>query len=511
MNHLALSAELVDFSARNSMLLCFFLLLSVLSVEATSNARPLTRSLPLSSGTCVDIARAISSASAVFYPGSLKYASDISHSIGSSSQNSACSVEPGTAEDVGVILRLLGNSRTPFAVKGGGHAYNVNFSSTTGIQISMTRFNQVVYDASTSSASVGSGMVWDDVYSALVPLGVNVVGGRLSGVGVAGLTLGGGYSFLSNQHGLALDNVLGFELVLPSGTVLNVTESSHPDLFFGLRGGHNNFGIVTRFTLKTYPQGMVWGGVAVYAATSVNQLIEAAANFSSVTDPKAELLFSFSWATGLLTVVVEAFYNAPTPPAGIFDHFLAIPALISEISTRDYTSMVTVIPSTPTARGGGGTLPNTKYSKEFLQAMLNETTFWGPQVTLADPTAQLTWAIEPFHPSVLSHGSASAYPATRKFPLFPTALTFSYVNPLANGIFQTVTQVSPAYLHEVAIRLGDALPFDGEDIVVYGNYAYADTPIDEIYGGNLARLRTIKRQWDPQNVMGLTGGWKIPL
>jgi FAD/FMN-containing dehydrogenase len=82
--------------------------------------------------------------------------------------------------------------RTPFAVKGGGHTTNPGFSSTTGVQIAMTRFSQVVVNKTASLVEVGAGLIWDDVYKALDGTGLNVVGGRVSGVGVAGFTLGGG-------------------------------------------------------------------------------------------------------------------------------------------------------------------------------------------------------------------------------------------------------------------------------------------------------------------------------
>lgn len=77
-------------------------------------------------------------------------------------------------------------------VKGGGHTANPGFSSTVGVQVAMSRFSEVVYDSTTQTATIGAGLVWDDVYAALEPHGVNVVGGRVPGVGVAGFTLGGG-------------------------------------------------------------------------------------------------------------------------------------------------------------------------------------------------------------------------------------------------------------------------------------------------------------------------------
>lgn len=107
-------------------------------------------------------------------------------------------------------LKLIGANGVPFGVrpflacaashthteqvKGGGHASNPGFSSSTGIQISLARFKDVVYDAAAGTATIGTGLLWDDVYEALAPWAVNVVGGRVSGVGVAGFTLGGGAS-----------------------------------------------------------------------------------------------------------------------------------------------------------------------------------------------------------------------------------------------------------------------------------------------------------------------------
>ena len=99
----------------------------------------------------------------------------------------------------------------------------------------MYRFSDVVYNAGSQTAEIGPGLIWDEVYAALEPHGVNVVGGRVSGVGVAGLTLGGGYSWKTNQYGMTVDTVTAFELVKPNGHVETVTKDSDPSLFFGLK------------------------------------------------------------------------------------------------------------------------------------------------------------------------------------------------------------------------------------------------------------------------------------
>ena len=98
------------------------------------------------------------------------------------------------AQSLSLQLKIISSCRTPFAVKGGGHATNPGFSSTLGVQIAMSRFNDTKVNPDDGTVEVGAGLTWDQVYEALGPTGVNVVGGRIPGVGVAGLTLGGGES-----------------------------------------------------------------------------------------------------------------------------------------------------------------------------------------------------------------------------------------------------------------------------------------------------------------------------
>jgi FAD/FMN-containing dehydrogenase len=89
-------------------------------------------------------------------------------------------------------LREIGSTRTPFAIKCSGHTSNPGFSSTPGVQISMTRFRDIVLNEEEETVEIGAGLTWTEVFSYLVPKGLNVVGGRIDGVGVAGFILGGG-------------------------------------------------------------------------------------------------------------------------------------------------------------------------------------------------------------------------------------------------------------------------------------------------------------------------------
>ncbi|KDQ56646.1 hypothetical protein JAAARDRAFT_194628 [Jaapia argillacea MUCL 33604] len=480
---------------------------------AAASIVPAPRALvPNATATCLQIASSVSSASEVFWPTSLGlgYTNDIYHWASSSTQLATCSVEPGTAADVGVILQILGSTGTPFAVKGGGHASNPGFSSTTGVQIAMYRFSEVTYNAETSTADIGTGLIWDDVYAVLNPLGVNVAGGRVTGVGVAGFTLGGGYSWLSNQYGLTVDTVTAFELVETDGTVTTVTDSSDPDLMFALRGGGNNFGIVTKITLKTVPQGQVWGGLITFTENEIPSVNTATANFASgVTDPKAAIITTYNFLLGQPGVSQLLFYDGPTPPSGIFDEFLAIPYLTMDVSTRDFISLVQSSPSNATAgeRGIFNTVPILEYTPALIDVIVNETVYWGTQLSLSTGDF-ISYDIEPFQPSFLSFGSTStaAYPPDRSQPYLPLNIYYAYASALSDQTFWDAATESASYIKSQAIAEGQNVA----NAPSYGNYAIFSTPVSDIYGGNLARMSAVKARVDPNNVMGQAGGFKVP-
>lgn len=134
----------------------------------------------------------------------------------------------------------------------------------------MNRFNEVSYDKTKGVVKYGSGLVWDDVYRGLEQYDVKVTGGRVSDVGVAGFSLGGGYSFLTNQYGLTSDGIVAYDFVTATGKILHVTRCKYPDLFFLLQGGFNNAGVVTNFYAKTRPRAKIWGGLAYIDANKVS-------------------------------------------------------------------------------------------------------------------------------------------------------------------------------------------------------------------------------------------------
>ncbi|TVY84863.1 Bifunctional solanapyrone synthase [Lachnellula suecica] len=186
----------------------------------------------------------------------------------------ACVVTPLSAADVSEAVNVIRDHQCIFATKSGGHTMFPGASNAPGgITLDLKMLNRIEVNVESETAGVGTGNRWKDVYKVLEPLNVTVVGGRDSNVGVGGFVLGGEYfvawtlggiSFVSRRYGWALDNVRNFEVVLANGSLTNVNQQSSPDLYFALRGGGNNFGIVTRFDLEMHPQGQVWGGQNIW-------------------------------------------------------------------------------------------------------------------------------------------------------------------------------------------------------------------------------------------------------
>jgi len=152
-----------------------------------------------------------------------------------------------TVQDVQSAIRAVRECDLPLSVRGGGHDW-AGRALCDGIVIDLSGMNNVVIDPATHTARISGGARACDVVEAADPLGLAPVTGSVGTVGVAGLTLGGGYGPLIGRFGLALDNLLAAEVVLADGGVALARDDSESELFWALRGGGGNFGVVTAST-----------------------------------------------------------------------------------------------------------------------------------------------------------------------------------------------------------------------------------------------------------------------
>lgn len=160
------------------------------------------------------------------------------------------------------------------AVRGGGHNGGGLGICDGGLVIDLSGIKYVRVDAATSTVRVGGGNVWGEVDHATHPYGLAVPAGIISTTGVGGLTLGGGVGHLTRKYGLTIDNLLEADMVLADGSLVTVNAKQHPDLFWAIRGGGGNYGIVTSFKFQAHPVRTVFGGPTLWPIERTEEIME---------------------------------------------------------------------------------------------------------------------------------------------------------------------------------------------------------------------------------------------
>src|ERR687891_744327 len=238
-----------------------------------------TQTLPPRAGAFDDLARSFRGE--LVLPGSAGY--DAARAIwnGAVDRRPQLIARCSGAADVAAAVRFARDHDLEIAVRGGGHNVAGTAVCDDGIVIDISAMRAVWVDPAGRTAWVQGGALWGDVDRETQAHGLATTGGIIGHTGVAGLTLGGGIGFLMRKHGLAVDNLLGAEVVTAEGSIVRASADEHPDLFWALRGGGGNFGIVTTFRFALHPLGpTVMAGPIFWAADDTTDVLRFYRDFA---------------------------------------------------------------------------------------------------------------------------------------------------------------------------------------------------------------------------------------
>jgi FAD/FMN-containing dehydrogenase len=168
--------------------------------------------------------------------------------------------------DVAAAVRFAQDAGLEISVRGGGHSFAGAAVGDGGLTIDLSGISQVTVDPGARIARAGGGATLAQLDAATQEHGLATPGGTISHTGVGGLTLGGGFGWLTPQYGLSCDNLLSAQVVTAAGEVLRASDQEHPDLFWALRGGGGNFGVVTEFEFRLHPVGLAQLGLFFWDA-----------------------------------------------------------------------------------------------------------------------------------------------------------------------------------------------------------------------------------------------------
>ncbi|KAH0594832.1 hypothetical protein MHUMG1_07667 [Metarhizium humberi] len=222
----------------------------------------------------------------------------------------SCIFRPTSTRQLRGALPLLVKSKTKFAIRSGGHSPSPQAANIDGgVLIDLSGFNRVAYNAASQVAVIGSGLTWGEVYAQLDPFGVTVVGGRV---------------------------------VLANGTTVNSSETHHKDLHWALKGGINNFGIVTSFTVSTYSIGKVWAGIKTYKLEQLPALYDAMLKYQLTPekDPYANLMLQGFFSKETTGIMLSLVYLKPQEFPSAFAPFYHINATSDSMRMSNFSEFI---------------------------------------------------------------------------------------------------------------------------------------------------------------------------
>lgn len=402
----------------------------------------------------------------------------------------AAVVQPTTTAEVVEAVRAAREAQLPVAVRSGGHSYAAHGVGEGALAIDVRGLGDVVIDPGRLVGRAGGGATAGAYTAAAAEYGLATGFGDTPTVGIAGLTLGGGMGFLSRRDGLTVDNLLSAEVVLANGSVVTADATQHPELFWALRGGGGNFGVVTELSYRLRATSLVSGGMLAFAPTPERIAAATAALLGAPDElagminlmlaPPAPFLPESIHGKQLMMLLVcwsgpESAAEAALAPLRAIGE-----PVVDAVATRPYPEMLQSPP-------GAGEAPRAVARTAFTDRVDEE---WGARALAALSTAVTPVAAFNLRPM---GGAIARSTQDTAFAHRHRAVMASVVAVTPDA---TVVPAAEAWVEETRDSVGLVGPG-------YVNFMSSATPDDVAAaypGAVLERLGRVKRTYDPDNV-----------
>ncbi|RPD66672.1 FAD-binding domain-containing protein [Lentinus tigrinus ALCF2SS1-7] len=429
-------------------------------------------------------------------PGDAGYETAIARWARNAARKAAVVAFVKDAEDVSRAVTYAKQANLPIAIKGGGHNASGASSSEGGIVIDLSRYlNGVTVDAEKRLGYVGGGAIWETVDKTAIEHGLATVGGTVNHVSI------GGYGWLSGAYGLAIDNLA--TVVTADGRILTANESENSDLFWGIRGAGSNFGVVTEFVLKLYPQRRtVYCGTVIYSPDTLEALLDVTQKWwNNGPSEKEGMIQVFTRGPGHQPcIALFIFYNGSEEEgrANYKDFFDLKP--VADMSKEQPYEVLNTLQNHIAGPGQNVYMKGCFAPEPFPRALL-------PRV--------FARVVELSAPEAYTFGLLFEYFPLGKVNAVPDAAT-AYRRGLASNVLCAVyakeeSDAAFKYSRDAAHELTGMITGKKGEEIGYGNYSPDSEALptggsvpaskaEANFGSNYKRLQELKKKYDPELV-----------
>lgn len=412
-----------------------------------------------------------------------------------------------SAQEIARTILLCRKYLVSFVVAGGKHSSSGAASTDGGLVIDLAKMRKVEIEASRKIARVQGGCVWQDVDEAAAEHGLAMVGGTVNHTGVGGLTLGGGYGWLSGRYGLTIDSLLQVEIVLGDGSIKTASKDENSDLFWAVRGAGHCFGVVSEFVFETHDQkNHVWAGQMLWAAsTKLDAVLDFANDLMTKSDPDSAIILGVTKPPFMAepAVVATVFHNGSRNTAErVFQPLLDLQPLKNTTQERPYREMNGVMNH---AVGYGGRKLSKgacfvpRLSADFVRSLIVDL----QTLHQAVPGSQRSILLFEFlHSGGWTKIANDATAFANRGPQLNVMIGPFWDNAEDDQKIRLwARQIAKKTEMELERRKKEeGSPAWMERIGEYGNYDGLLSNASGIFGDNLDRLRSLKMRYDPENV-----------